>query len=91
VAVEIGAIGRRELSDPLDEASLRQMRAYRLGRVHQVLAQRGLGAALLFDPCNIRYVIGWRNMAVWTLHNHVRCAFVPAEGLPVLFEFGAGR
>jgi hypothetical protein len=34
---------------------------------------------------------GSRNMAVWTLHNHVRCAFVPAQGLPVLFEFGAGR
>jgi Xaa-Pro aminopeptidase len=30
-------------------------------------------------------------MAVWTLHNHVRCAFVPAQGLPVVFEFGAGR
>jgi len=91
VAVEAGPIGRRELSDPLDDASLRRMRAYRLGRVRHILTERGLGAALLFDPCNIRYATGTRNMAVWTLHNHVRCAFVPAEGLPVLFEFGAGR
>ena len=91
MAVEAGPIGRRELSDPLDDASLRRMRAYRLGRVRHILTERGLGAALLFDPCNIRYATGTRNMAVWTLHNHVRCAFVPAEGLPVLFEFGAGR
>ena len=82
---------RRELSDPLDEAALRRLRGYRLDRVRRALEANRLGAAVLFDPCNIRYATGTRNMAVWTLHNHVRCAFVPAQGLPVLFEFGGGR
>jgi Xaa-Pro aminopeptidase len=81
----------RELSDPLDDAALRRLRAYRLERVRRALEADGLGGVVLFDPCNIRYATGTRNMAVWTLHNHVRCAFVPAQGLPVLFEFGGGR
>ena len=81
----------RELSDPIDDAALRRLRAYRLDRVRQALESNGLGAVVLFDPCNIRYATGTRNMAVWTLHNHVRCTFVPAQGLPVLFEFGGGR
>ncbi len=81
----------RELSDPLDDAALRRLRAYRLERVRRALEADGLGGVVLFDPCNIRYATGTRNMAVWTLHNHVRCAFVPVQGLPVLFEFGGGR
>lgn len=85
------AATRRELIDPMDDEALRRMRAYRLERVRTALLASGFGAAVLFDPCNIRYATGSRNMAVWTLHNHVRCAFVPTEGLPVVFEFGAGR
>jgi Xaa-Pro aminopeptidase len=87
----VGAATGRELADPMDDEALRRMRAYRLDRVRQQLEANGFGAAVLFDPCNIRYATGSRNMAVWTLHNHVRCAFVPAQGLPVVFEFGAGR
>jgi Xaa-Pro dipeptidase len=67
------------------------LRAYRLGRVQAELKRRGYAAAVLYDPINIRYATGSRNMAVWTLHNHVRYAFVPADGLPVLFEFGGKR
>ncbi|MEX0922253.1 MAG: Xaa-Pro peptidase family protein [Rhodovibrionaceae bacterium] len=76
------------LSESIDQVALR---AYRLKRVQERLRQEDCAAAVLFDPINIRYATGSRNMAVWTLHNHVRYAFVPAEGLPVLFEFGAGR
>ena len=89
--LEAGKASRGLLRDPVDEAALRRMRAYRLGRVQRALDAEGLAAVVLFDPCNIRYATGTRNMAVWTLHNHVRCAFVPAEGLPVVFEFGGGR
>ena len=76
------------LSGSIDHVALR---AYRLERVQQRLRHDDCAAAVLFDPVNVRYATGSRNMAVWTLHNHVRYAFVPAEGLPVLFEFGAGR
>jgi Xaa-Pro aminopeptidase len=76
------------LSESIDHVALR---AYRLERVQERLRFEDCAAAVLFDPVNVRYATGSRNMAVWTLHNHVRYAFVPAEGLPVLFEFGAGR
>lgn len=80
---------RSVLDDPLDAEQLSSLRHYRLGRVQEALARTGCGAAVLLDPCNIRYATDSRNMSVWTLHNRVRCAFVPVEGLPVLFEFGA--
>ncbi len=63
------------------------LRHYRLGRVQQALARHDCGAILLFDPGNIRYATDTRNMAVWTLHNRFRCAFVPAAGLSTLFDF----
>lgn len=76
---------------PLDQDQWISLRKYRLRRAQEKLDAAGVGAAVLFDPCNIRYATGSRNMAVWTLHNHVRYTFVPANGLPVLFEFGADQ
>lgn len=66
---------------------MRRLRAYRLGRVREQLKKRDYGACLLYDPVNIRYATGTRNMQVWTLHNAARYAFVPAEGGIVLFDF----
>jgi Xaa-Pro aminopeptidase len=76
---------------PLEASQWIALRQYRLRRVQDLLDRRGIGAVVLFDPHNVRYATGSRNMAVWTLHNHVRYSFVPANGLPVLFEFGAGK
>ena len=76
---------------PLQPQEWQRLRQYRLERVQHELERAGIGAVLVFDPQNVRYATGSRNMAVWTLHNHVRYAFVPARGLPVLFEFGAGK
>jgi Xaa-Pro aminopeptidase len=45
----------------------------------------------LFDPLNIRYATGTRNMAVWTMHAPSRCAFVAADGPVILFEFTSSR
>ena len=78
-------------SAPLDIDQWVSLRRYRLRRVQQQLQAQDIGAAVLYDPCNVRYATGSRNMAVWTLHNHVRYAFVPAAGLPVLFEFWADQ
>jgi len=75
------------LVDTEVQPDMRRMRAYRLGRVQAELKARDLGACVLFDPINIRYATGTRNMSVWTLHNAARYAFVPAEGRAVLFEF----
>jgi len=66
---------------------MRRMRGYRLARLQTELRRLDYAGAVLYDPINIRYATGSRNMAVWTLHNPARYAFVPAEGLAVMFDF----
>ncbi len=66
-----------------DTASIRQ---WRHGRVQAQLAQRDIGAIVLFDPINIRYTTGSRNMQVWTMHNVCRYALVVTDGPTILFD-----
>ena len=63
------------------------MRAYRLARARRFIVDGGLSAALLFDPLNVRYATDSTNMQVWVMHNLARCAFVPAAGPVVMFDF----
>ena len=74
-------------SDPIDEAGIRR---YRLNRVRQLLAQEDATAVLLFDPINIRYTNGSRNMQVWTMHNFARYALVVAGGPSIMFDLPTG-
>jgi len=69
---------------PVDMAALR---TYRLARVRAELRTRDYAGLMLYDPINIRYATGSRNMAVWTLHNAARYCFVATEGPVVLFDF----
>lgn len=66
---------------------LERMRVYRLNRLQQALRDADYAAAVLYDPINIRYATDSRNMQVWTMHVPSRYVFVPAEGLPTLFEY----
>ncbi|MGH6933641.1 MAG: M24 family metallopeptidase [Dongiaceae bacterium] len=66
---------------------MRRLRADRLARLRAQLKARDYGGAVLYDPLNIRYATGSRNMAVWSLHNPVRYCFVPTEGPITLFDF----
>ena len=81
-----GAAGGLQPASPA-MPDIERLRHYRLGRVQQELARQDCGGIVLFDPANIRYATDTRNMAVWTLHNRFRCAFVPASGLATLFDF----
>ncbi len=63
------------------------LRAYRYGRVQQLLRENDCAAALLINPINIRYATDSRNMTVWLLHNMGRYCLVPASGRAVLFEY----
>ena len=69
------------------DVDMTALRAYRLGRVRRELRRHDYAGILLYDPINIRYATDSRNMAVWTLHNAVRYAFIPTEGPIVLFDF----
>jgi len=46
----------------------------------------GIDACLLFNPANVRYATGATTMTVYCLGSFVRCALVPAEGRPILFD-----
>ena len=75
------------LSDTEARVDMRGLRAGRLERVRAQLRARDYAGCLLYDPINIRYALGARNMTVWTLHNAARYAFIPTEGPAVLFDF----
>lgn len=72
---------------PPDEIDQVALRRYRLGRVRQEMAVRGVDACVLVDPVSIRYACGSRNMQVFHLRNPARYLVVPVEGPVVLFEF----
>lgn len=76
-----------DLLDFGGETDMKRMRGYRLGRLRAELKSRDYAGILLYDPINIRYATGSRNMAVWTLHNAARYCFVPTEGPITLFDY----
>ena len=58
----------------------------RLARLQGAMRRHGVEACLLFNEPNIRYATGASAMPVWSNTTFVRCALVPAEGVPILFE-----
>ncbi len=75
----------------LTAPDLPAIRRYRLGRVREQLVKANVDAALLHDPLNVKYATDTTNMPVWTMHNEVRYAWVPADGPVVMFEFSHGE
>ncbi len=67
-----------------DETALR---LGRLARLRQEMRRAEIPAVVLFDPHNVRYATGARNMLPYLLRNPARYVFVPLEGPVVLFEF----
>lgn len=67
------------------------LRAWRLERVREKLRERDLAGILLYDPLNIRYATDTSNMQVWTMHNHVRYAFIATDGPVILFDYHATK
>jgi len=62
------------------------LRSERLSRLQTAMRERELEACLLFNEPNIRYATGVSAMPVYAMSTFVRCALVPADGPPVLFE-----
>jgi Xaa-Pro aminopeptidase len=73
---------------PLDTSivDLPTLRAERLARLQTAMRAHGADVALFFMPGNIRYATGTAIMTVYGLGASVRCALVPAEGTPIVFE-----
>ncbi len=77
----------RDALSALPEVDLDRMALQRLQRLQGEMAERDVGAMLLYDPVNVRYATGTRNMQVWAMHNSSRYCLVPAEGRVVVFDF----
>jgi len=67
------------------------IQTHRLLRICQRLQATDCAAIVLFDPVNIRYATGTRNMQVWTMHNICRYTVVFASGETVLYELGSSQ
>jgi Xaa-Pro aminopeptidase len=74
----------RVVIDPRIDAEA--LRTERLARLQAAMAAHDLEACLLFSEPNVRYATGAITMPVWSMSTFTRCAVVPAEGAPILFE-----
>src|SRR6187431_3558459 len=65
-----------------------RLRRERLERVRAALAESDLGALLLFDPNNIRYVTS-THIGEWARDKNARWVLLPRGGEPILWDFGS--
>jgi Xaa-Pro aminopeptidase len=65
-----------------------RLRRERLERAQAALAASDLGALLLFDPNNIRYVTS-THIGEWARDKNARFVFLPRNGDPILWDFGS--
>jgi len=65
-----------------------RLRRHRLGRAKASLAASDLGALLLFDPNNLRYVTSTA-IGTWERDKNIRFALVFREDDPILWDFGS--
>ncbi|TCJ19966.1 aminopeptidase P family protein [Rubrobacter taiwanensis] len=70
---------------------LERLRGDRLRKVQVEMRARDVGALLLTDPINIRYVTGISVMPLWSATNLAHYVLAPAEGSPVVFEYARAK
>jgi Xaa-Pro aminopeptidase len=71
-----------------ERVDFRRLHAYRLGRIRQALAGSGLGALLLFDQYNIRYVSS-TVIGEWARDKLTRWCLLTGNGEPWVWDFGS--
>ena len=67
VALDRGTQGGG-LKDHEAQIDMVRLRAYRLRRTREAMAERGLSGVVLYDPLNVRYATGSRNMQIHCMH-----------------------
>ena len=71
-----------------ERVDFRRLHAYRLGRARQALARSGLGAILVFDQYNIRYISG-TVIGEWARDKLTRWSLLTGTGEPWVWDFGS--
>jgi Xaa-Pro dipeptidase len=65
-----------------------RLRAYRVARVRQALERSGLGALLLYETANIRYLTS-TVVGAWSVGKLMRYALITRTGEPHIWDFGS--
>ncbi len=86
--MSIGSHGATMAVDWEQRIDYTRLRGERLARAQAALRQSELGAVLLFDQNNIRYVTS-THIGEWARDKSARCVLLPREGEPVLWDFGS--
>ncbi len=71
-----------------ERVDYRRMHRYRLGRAQAALEKSDLGALLLFDDNNIRYVTSTK-IGEWARDKLSRWCLLPRGGDPIIWDFGS--
>jgi Xaa-Pro dipeptidase len=71
-----------------ERVDFRRLHAYRLGRTRQALARSGLGAVLVFDQHNIRYISS-TVIGEWARDKLIRYCLLAGGGEPWVWDFGS--
>ena len=71
-----------------ERVDYRRLHEYRLGRARQALEKSDLGALLVFDVNNIRYLTSTK-IGEWERDKLSRWALLPRNGDPIIWDFGS--
>src|SRR5438067_4839208 len=71
-----------------ERVDFKRLHAYRLGRARQALSKSGLGAVLVFDQYNIRYLSG-TVIGEWASDKLTRWCLLTGTGEPWVWDFGS--
>jgi len=69
-------------------ADMDRLRRERLARAKEHLARSDLGALLLFDMANIRYITA-THIGTWAMDKLIRFTLLPQDDEPILWDFGS--
>jgi Xaa-Pro aminopeptidase len=68
------------------EYDVEALRLERVARLQTAMRRHGVEVCVLANEPNVRYATGATAMPVYSMSTFVRCAVVPQEGTPILFE-----
>src|SRR5215813_2584207 len=71
-----------------ERVDFRRLHAYRVARTRAALARSGLGALLVFDQHNIRYISG-TVIGEWARDKLIRYCLFTGNGEPWVWDFGS--
>lgn len=71
-----------------ERVDFRRLHEYRLERTRDAIADAGLGAVLVFDMNNIRYITS-THIGEWARDKVARFALLTPKGEPILWDFGS--